>query len=215
MAVASLRLLPLIRDGCPAVTLLPPVNRVVRHLRWLSLNKLAIPQHDGCPSIRWLSLNEMVVPDQDGLSPVNMVVLNIMAASQSVKTHQKTLFRVSAARYALPGGTLNEDALVEALRPPVPRAVFDAAVAEVCEKRRARAAGGGTGGGGIAPGAQEVGVCSAGLGATRWMRTATMGHRSINSSFLPPNFDINHCNQPFYRFFVLFVFLVFLISVIQ
>ena len=75
---------------------------------------------------------------------------------------------VSVARYALPGGALNETALVEALRPPVPRAVFDAAVAEVCEKRRARAAGGGGGGGGrVAPGAQEEvgGGCSAGLGA--------------------------------------------------
>lgn len=65
----------------------------------------------------------------------------------------------------MPGGALNEDALVEALRPPVPRSVFDAAVAEVCEKRRARAAGGGSGAGagagggsgGVTPGSQEVG----------------------------------------------------------
>lgn len=45
-------------------------------------------------------------------------------------------------RYALSGSALDEAVLLEALRPPVPRAVFDAAVAEVCEARRTKGRGG-------------------------------------------------------------------------
>ncbi|CAN0153254.1 unnamed protein product, partial [Ectocarpus sp. 13 AM-2016] len=50
-------------------------------------------------------------------------------------------------RYSLPGGSLDEATLLDALRPPVPRPVFDSAVGEVIEARRVRAAGGGGGGG--------------------------------------------------------------------
>ncbi|CAN0486053.1 unnamed protein product, partial [Ectocarpus sp. 12 AP-2014] len=51
-------------------------------------------------------------------------------------------------RYSLPGGSLDEATLLDALRPPVPRPVFDSAVGEVIEARRVRAVGGGGGGGG-------------------------------------------------------------------
>ncbi|CAM9232680.1 unnamed protein product [Pylaiella littoralis] len=51
-------------------------------------------------------------------------------------------------RHALAGGTFDEATLIDALRPRVPRAVFDSAVGEVIEARRARAAGGGGRGGG-------------------------------------------------------------------
>lgn len=51
------------------------------------------------------------------------------------------------------GSELKESDLLEALRPPVPRSVFDAAVNEVCDSRRARAAGGSGNGG---PGIPEV-----------------------------------------------------------
>lgn len=56
-------------------------------------------------------------------------------------------------RYALAGGTLDETTLLDALRPPVARVVFDAAVAEVVEARTARVSGGSGGGG---SGANEV-----------------------------------------------------------
>lgn len=42
----------------------------------------------------------------------------------------------------------DEATLLEALRPPVARAVFDAAVAEIVDARRGRVTGGGGGGGG-------------------------------------------------------------------
>lgn len=56
--------------------------------------------------------------------------------------------RIEFNRYPLSGSSLEEAALLEALRPQVSRPVFDAAVAEVCEARRARAGSGGGGGGG-------------------------------------------------------------------
>ncbi|CAM9305018.1 unnamed protein product, partial [Hapterophycus canaliculatus] len=56
-------------------------------------------------------------------------------------------------RYALAGGTLDEATLLEALRPPVSRAVFDSAVGDVIEARRTRT----TGGGGIGGGEQDAG----------------------------------------------------------
>lgn len=51
---------------------------------------------------------------------------------------------------------MDEATLVDALRPRVPRAVFDSAVGEVIEARRIRAAGGGGGGGGDGGAAAEV-----------------------------------------------------------
>ncbi len=56
-------------------------------------------------------------------------------------------YHVNINRYSLAGGVLDEASLVDALRPQVPRAVFDAAVKEVVEARRIRAAGGSGGGG--------------------------------------------------------------------
>lgn len=55
---------------------------------------------------------------------------------------------VGDGRYALAGGAMDEATLLDALRPQVPRAVFDAAVGEVIEARRIRAGGGGGGGDG-------------------------------------------------------------------
>lgn len=63
---------------------------------------------------------------------------------------------VRVDRYAFAGGALDEAALLDALRPQVPRAVFDSAVVEVIEARRIRAAGGGGGGGGDGGAAAEV-----------------------------------------------------------
>lgn len=72
--------------------------------------------------------------------------------------------RIESNRYPLSGGSLEEEALLEALRPQVSRPVFDAAVAEVCEARRARAGGGGSGGGGGGENAAEVSPgCARGL----------------------------------------------------
>ena len=61
-------------------------------------------------------------------------------------------------RYSLAGGVLDEASLVDALRPQVPRGVFDVAVAEVIETRRMRAAGGGGGGGDGGAGAEVRGM---------------------------------------------------------
>lgn len=66
-------------------------------------------------------------------------------------------------RYALAGGDLDEATLFEALRSPVPRLVFDVAVAEVCEARRARVSGGGGEGAEVTdsrgPGGEEGRYC--------------------------------------------------------
>lgn len=55
---------------------------------------------------------------------------------------------------------MDEATLLDALRPAVSRAVFDAAVAQLVEARRARVSGGGAGGGGVS----EVGVPAVGRG---------------------------------------------------